>query len=89
MLDTQLGAPNLQPKAETESASAPLVIRQMPYVKITYLANGTIALDPGQKWCLTLVNETHSSSGTTNTPAANFATIILDPTTSRARLAEP
>ena len=89
VLNPHLGGAGLQPQAETEAVGAPLAIHNLPYIKITYLANGTIALDPSQKWCLTLVNEAQERPGSGTTPAPDFATLILDPTTSKARLFEP
>jgi len=89
LLNPALGATGLQPVAATELASAPLRVRGLSYIQFTFLANGTVDLDPAQSWYLTLVNQTAAPSPSTNTPAANFATLILDPQTSHTRSYEP
>ena len=83
-------ASGLQPVSATELATAPSAVSNLPYVKFTYLAKGTINLDPGQSWCLTLVNQNKIASGAgTNRPGANFITFILDVQTGRTRVYQP
>jgi hypothetical protein len=79
----------LRPIAATELASAPLAVRNLPYIEFTFLANGTINLDTTQKWCLTLINESTAPKNPTSAPAANFVTLMVDPQTSRARVYQP
>jgi uncharacterized protein (TIGR02596 family) len=89
-LNVGLGAAGLQPAGATELASAPYALRNLPYIKFTFLANGTINLDPTQQWCLTLLNGNKArppSAG--STPAANFVALILDTQTGRARVYQP
>jgi uncharacterized protein (TIGR02596 family) len=89
-LNVSLGATGLQPVGGTELATAPPAVRNLPFIKFTYLANGTINLDPAQKWCLTLLNENKARSiSAENLPAANFVTLILDTQTGRARVYQP
>jgi len=90
VLNPGLGSAGLQPVAATELASAPFQVRNLPYVKFVYLANGTINLDPTQQWCLTLLNGNQARLATTNGgPASNFITFVLDVQTGRARTYQP
>ena len=90
VLNTSLGATGFQPVGATELSTAPNAVRGLPYVKFTYLPNGTIHLDSSQQWCLTLLNQ-NKAWGTPNTngPAAYFVTVVLDVQTSRARVYQP
>lgn len=90
LLNPALGASGLQPVTGTESTTAPIQVRGKPYVKFTYLANGTVNLDPSQQWCLTLYNQNKSGHpGPNGSPANNFFTFILDVQTGRARVYQP
>ena len=89
LLNPSLGAAGLRPIAATEQASAPLAVRNLPYVEFTFLANGTINLDTTQHWCLTLINENMAPKNPTSAPAANFVTLMVDPQTSRSREYQP
>jgi uncharacterized protein (TIGR02596 family) len=90
VLNTSLSSPGPNPVSATELATAPVALRNLPYIQFTYLANGAINLDPAQRWCLTLLNGNKAGLATTNNgPAANFITLVLDVQTSRARLYQP
>lgn len=89
-LNVSLGASGLQPVAATEASAAPYSVRNLPYIKFTYLPNSTINLDPTQQWCLTLLNEGKAHvAAQNNGPAANFVAIVLDVQTGRDRFYQP
>ncbi len=67
----------LAPAAGTESAAAPLPIRNQPYIKFTFLPSGALNLDSTVAWCLTLANQ-HKRAGTNGGPAANYIAIVMD-----------
>jgi uncharacterized protein (TIGR02596 family) len=90
LLNTSLGAQGLQPVSATEAASAPSTVRNLPYIQFTYLASGTINLDPSQRWCLTLLNENTAALASANGgPSANFIAFLLDVQTGRASTYQP
>jgi uncharacterized protein (TIGR02596 family) len=74
-----------------EASTAPLQLRNRPYVKFSYLPNGTVYLEntttTSGGWCLSLRN-IHAPA-LTSAPAQNFITFVLDPTSSRARVYQP
>jgi uncharacterized protein (TIGR02596 family) len=78
----------LPPVAGTESATAPFVIQNKPYVKFTFLPNGSLNLDSTVLWSLTLVNQ-NQFRPTGNGPASNFVTIVLDVVTGHSRIYQP
>jgi uncharacterized protein (TIGR02596 family) len=89
LLNTGLGAAGLRPVAATELASAPLAVRNLPYVEFTFLTNGTMNLDTSQVWCLTLINSTKALKNPTAGPAASFVTLTLNPQTSHVSVYQP
>lgn len=94
VLNVSLGASGFQPIAALELSTAPYAVRNLPYIKFTYLPNGRINLDPnlpsGQQWCLTLLNQNKASLPVSNNgPASNFVTLVLDVQTGRDRVYQP
>jgi uncharacterized protein (TIGR02596 family) len=89
VLNTGLGATGLRPVAATEAASAPALVRNLPYVQFTFLANGTVNLDSSQQWCLTLINENKALKNPTSTPAVNYVTLTIIPQTSHVSMYQP
>jgi uncharacterized protein (TIGR02596 family) len=89
LLNTGLGATGLQPVAATELASAPAAVRNLHYIKFTFLANGTVNLDSSQQWTLTLINETKALKNPATGPAANFVTLTINPQTSHVGTYQP
>ena len=90
VLNTALGTAGQQPVAGTELPTAPSAVRNLPYVQFIYLANGTIALDPSQPWCLTLDNQNKShTTGANGALDANFVALALDVQTGRVRTYRP
>jgi uncharacterized protein (TIGR02596 family) len=79
---------------EAATAPAPFQLQKKPYMKFTYLANGTVNLTntstTSSNWCLS-IRSLHAMAATTPhpAPAANFVTLLLDPTTGRARVYQP
>lgn len=78
----------LPPIVGTESATAPFVIQNKPYVKFTFLPNGSLNLDNAVLWSLTLVNQNHAPTAGNGT-ASNFVTIVLDVVTGHSRIYQP
>jgi len=89
---------------------APTLLKGRPFMKFTYLPNGTVNLSPvggvggtigaaipypippsvSGNWCLSLRNiHAAAVTGAKPAPAANFISLVLDPTTSRARIYQP
>jgi uncharacterized protein (TIGR02596 family) len=89
VLNTSLGIAGWRPTGATELPSAPQAAQGLPYIRFTYLPDGTIHLDSSQKWCLTLVNGNQAQPASGGGPAANFVTIILDVPTSREHVYRP
>lgn len=89
LLNTGLGAVGLRPVAATELASAPMSVRNLPYIQFVFLPSGTANLDISQKWCLTLINKNTALKNATSTPGSNFVTLVLNPQTSHAWMYQP
>ena len=87
--------------ATTQDPSPPTQLKSLPYMKLTYLPNGTMNLSPtggasttapgvSGNWCLSM-RSLHAAPVTVPhpAPASNYVTMVLDPTTSRARIYQP
>jgi uncharacterized protein (TIGR02596 family) len=80
-----------------EATSAPALVANRPYVKITFLPNGTVSLLPPSgsssvasgTWCLSLRNLHSAATTSPPAPASNYITLVLDPGTGRARVYQP
>lgn len=76
-----------------ESADAPPLLRNKKYVAFLFNPDGSTDLDlrgtggGPQPWSLSLRNANAPTSG--SAPAANFATIVLDPATGRFSVYQP
>jgi uncharacterized protein (TIGR02596 family) len=80
----------------SESTTAPSILAGRPYVKITFLPNGTVSLAYSSaatgaatagSWCLTMHN-LHAKE-TATVPPGNYVALVLDPGTSRVRVFQP
>jgi uncharacterized protein (TIGR02596 family) len=77
-----------------EATTAPLLVQGKPYMKFTFLANGSVYLNntstQSGTWCLSMRNlHAPAVTGANAAPAKNFICLVLDPTTSRARVYQP
>ncbi len=87
LLDTTASTTSA-PIAGTESASAPYLVQNKPFVKFTFLPGGSINLDSTVPWCLTLANQ-HKKAGVNGGPAANYVAIVMDGQSGRASIFQP
>jgi uncharacterized protein (TIGR02596 family) len=95
LLDPSQTDPTGAARATTvEATTAPLLVRGKTYMKIPFIANGTVYLTNNSTnsgfWCLSLRN-LHAKAVTTPNPepAQNFICMVLDPSTSRLRVYQP
>lgn len=74
-----------------ELDSAPALLRKKPYMKFTFLPDGTMYLantaTSSGTWCLTMRNLHAKAVGAT--PASNYICFVVDPGTSRSRMYQP
>ncbi|HEX4085774.1 MAG TPA: Verru_Chthon cassette protein D [Chthoniobacteraceae bacterium] len=89
ILNPAAGSPGMQPIAATELTTAPAAVQSLPYIGFDYLANGRLALDPRQQWCLTILNQKKAYASNSSGPAANFVSLIFDVQTSRTTTYQP
>lgn len=76
------------PWEKTESADAPMLLRNKKYVAFRYNPDGSTNLPTGEPWCITLKNLRWKPSQGTG-PAANYVSIVIDSLTGRSLTYQP
>lgn len=77
-----------------EATGAPALVANRPYVKVTFLPNGSVSLplfagttNIAGSYCISLRNFHAKTTGTA--PGSDYVTLVLDPGTSHVRFYEP
>lgn len=77
------------PWSATESTGAPDLVKGKNYVAFRFQPDGTTNLPKDKPWCLSFKGQHDHAAGSSTAPAANYASIVLDPLTGRTLVYRP
>jgi uncharacterized protein (TIGR02596 family) len=75
------------PRRNTEPSSAPRLVRGKQYTAFTFRPDGSTDLPSNNAWCLTMKGR--DAKPTSDKPAANFISLVVDPLTGKTLSFQP